>query len=82
MAVGYEMSQSSSRAEIRALQDKDARDLREAQEQKIQAQIAAAVAKSEAEANEAKVTARVALDTVKSLCAGIKANGIKNVDCH
>ena len=71
MGLGYEMSQNSSRA-----------DLRQLQEQVVDAKIAAAVAQAKAEANEAKVKARVAEDSVKSICAALKASQFKNVDCH
>jgi len=71
MGLGYEMAQNGFRG-----------DIREIQEQKLQAQIAAAVSKAEAEANEAKVNARVAVKEVETLCAELKADGIKNIDCH
>ena len=48
----------------------------------VEAKISAGIAHAEAEANEAKVTARVADDSVKSICAALKAADIKNVDCH
>lgn len=71
MGLGYEIAQSGMRAEIRQLQ-----------EQSIDARIRAGVAPAEAQANEAKVNARVALKEVETLCASLKASGIKSVECH
>jgi hypothetical protein len=48
----------------------------------VDAKIAAAVSKAEAEANEAKVTARVAMKEVATLCASLKAAKVSNADCH
>jgi len=71
MGLGYEISQNSSRGDLGRLQ-----------EQVIDAKIAAAVSKSEAEANEAKVNSRVAIKEVETLCASLKAAHVRNVDCH
>lgn len=66
MGLGYEIAQSGSRAEIRQLQ-----------EQAIDASIKAGIAKAEAEANEAKVNARVALDKVEDMRAKLAEQHIK-----
>jgi len=71
MGLGYEIAQSGSRTEMRQLQD-----------QVIDSKIKAAIADASAQANEAKVKARVAEDDVKSICAALRASNFKNVDCH
>ena len=46
------------------------------------AKIESAVAPIKAEANEAKVNSRVVMTEWKTLCATLKAQGAKNVECH
>lgn len=46
------------------------------------AKIKAAIAEPNAQANEAKVNARVALKEVDTLCASLRAAKVPNVECH
>lgn len=71
MGLGFEISRAMSTSELRELQS-----------QSIDARIQAGVARAEAEANEAKVTARVAMKEVGTLCASLKASRVANADCH
>jgi hypothetical protein len=71
LALGMVLERGRSDADTQRLQD-----------QVIDSKIRAGVADAVAQANEAKVKARVAEDDVKSICAALKVSGHKNVDCH
>ena len=71
MALGYEIAQSSARVEIRELQ-----------EQALDAKIKASIAPASAEANEAKVNGRVTAKEVDGMCAQLKATVLKTLECH
>jgi hypothetical protein len=73
IAVGYEMAQSSSRAEMRELQN-----------QAIEARIQAGAAQAEATAREARTTAKTTEDKLYELRDALNAKGmnIPKLDGH
>jgi hypothetical protein len=65
IALGYEISQSSSRVETRELQA-----------QVMDAKIQAGAARAETVANEARVNARIAVDEMERMRTALAAKGI------